>query len=491
MDGDELEKNIQDVNGRSYAPEDEGALENEKSFEVKELDSKDNPQNYNIIFKYYISLVLIFTTFFLAFISGVWSMVTQNIVKYKHVGHEVSVLGISLYIWGLGIGGIFFSPISEFYGRKYMYVCSLLMSFAFQCLTAFCSNLGGMLFGRFMSGLFGSAYLSVAAGSLSDMFTEEAIKTPLIWYTIAPFIGPATAPIVMGFVNKFIYYRWTFYIPLIVTGTLFIIISLTIPETDGPALLKKKAVRLRKEVDSRYYAPVERKQESLFWLMTLSFEKPIKLLIFDNMTFVLCFFTGFPMALLFLLFLGLPYIYSTVFHFSLQFQGLAFASIVAGLALSGISASFIFDGIFNRLVRKNGGVVKPEFRFVPLMVGILIFPVGLFIAAWTAFSHLHWIGPMVGCFIFGIASTYIFDGVFAYTEDAYREFSATAISTNTLVRCIMAGIFPLFGQQMYKGMGVHWATTLMALVGVVLIPIPFLFFRYGEYLRLKSNFTAS
>lgn len=464
----------------------------DNSFEVK-FDSendKENPKNFRISTKWFISLILTFTSFWIAFISGIWSMVSNNVMEKLHVSHEVSMLGLSLYIWGLAIGGIFFSPISEYYGRKVVYIAALLISIGFQSLTAFCSNIGGMHFGRFMSGFFGSTFLSVAAGSLSDLFSKEEMKTPLLWYTVSPLVGPATLPIMMGFVNMHIYYRWSFYIPLIMTGVLLCVIIFLVPETYAPAILKNKAIKMRK-VDTRYYASIEKKETSLFSSMALSFEKPTKLMFKDNMIQLLCFFTSLPMSILFLLFVALPYIFRTVFHFSLQFQGLAFVSVVIGMVLATVSGSFIFNGWFRRLVRNNNGIVKPEFRFLPLIVGIFIFPIGMFIVAWTSYSHLHWMGPLVGFAIFGVGSAYIFDGVFAYTEDAYRLFSATAIAVNTFTRCMMAGAFPLFGLQMYERMGIHWATTFLALIGCLLIPLPLVFFKYGEYLRLKSQFTGT
>jgi hypothetical protein len=41
--------------------------------------------------------------------------------------------GLSLFIWGLGFGPLLFSPLSEFYGRKPIYVCSLGFSWSGSC----------------------------------------------------------------------------------------------------------------------------------------------------------------------------------------------------------------------------------------------------------------------------------------------------------------------------------------------------------------------
>lgn len=44
---------------------------------------------------------------------------------------------------------------------------------------------------------------------------------------------------------------------------------------------------------------------------------------------------------------------------------------------------------------------------------------------------------------------------------------------------------------MFDGMGVNWAMTLLGCVGVAFVPMPFIFFFKGQYLRSKSKSGAS
>ena len=55
-------------------------------------------------------------------------------------------------------------------------------------------------------------------------------------------------------------------------------------------------------------------------------------------------------------------------------------------------------------------------------------------------------------------------------------------------RSAVGAAFPLFTVQMYHGMGVQWASTLIGLVALLLAPIPFLFFKYGAKIRESSTF---
>lgn len=53
---------------------------------------------------------------------------------------------------------------------------------------------------------------------------------------------------------------------------------------------------------------------------------------------------------------------------------------------------------------------------------------------------------------------------------------------------MVAAAFPLFSRQMFNGMGIQWASTLLGCVAVVLVPIPICFLLFGKKLRMKSKF---
>lgn len=60
-----------------------------------------------------------------------------------------------------------------------------------------------MLVARFINGLVGSAFLSVAGGTVGDMFTRNQLQAPMMIYTASPFLGPEVGPIIGGFINQY------------------------------------------------------------------------------------------------------------------------------------------------------------------------------------------------------------------------------------------------------------------------------------------------
>lgn len=67
-------------------------------------------------------------------------------------------------------------------------------------------------------------------------------------------------------------------------------------------------------------------------------------------------------------------------------------------------------------------------------------------------------------------------------------YSASAFAANTIIRSAVGAAFPLFTVQMYEGLGINWASTLVGLIGLVFVPSPFLFYKYGAKIREKSQF---
>lgn len=78
-----------------------------------------------------------------------------------------------------------------------------------------------------------------------------------------------------------------------------------------------------------------------------------------------------------------------------------------------------------------------------------------------------------------------------YLVDAYLMFAASAIAGNTLLRSLCGAGFPLFARQMFEGMGIQWASTLLGCIAVVLAPIPFIFYKYGAQIRARSAYAPT
>ena len=99
---------------------------------------------------------------------------------------------------------------------------------------------------------------------------------------------------------------------------------------------------------------------------------------------------------------------------------------------------------------------------------------------------MAWIVPIIASAFFGAGIYIIILGILNYVVDSYQTYSASALAGVILVRNLVGAGFPLFGQQMYEKLGYEWASTLLAFLAILYIPIPFIFFYKGETIRLRS-----
>lgn len=118
--------------------------------------------------------------------------------------------------------------------------------------------------------------------------------------------------------------------------------------------------------------------------------------------------------------------------------------------------------------------------------GTFLLPLSLFWFAWTSFPSVHWAVPVVASAFFGAGIYVIILAVLNYVVDSYQTYSASALAGVILVRNLVGAGFPLFGRQMYEYLGLEWASSLLAFLSLVLCPIPFVFFYWGEGIRRRS-----
>ncbi|CAI6331964.1 unnamed protein product [Periconia digitata] len=426
--------------------------------------------------------------------SSLYTSTYSQLIPDFHTSRIVCTLGLSLFVAGLGTGPMILSPLSEFYGRRPIYIVSFAFFFIFMIPCAFAQNIQTMLVVRFLDGLAGSAFLSVAGGTVGDLFAKHELSAPMMVYTASPFIGPEIGPLVGGFIMENTSWRWCFYVLMIWSFVQLTLITLFVPETYHPVLLRNKAISLRKETgEPSYIATIEKMNKSVGKTILWSCVRPFQLLIFEPMCLMLSLLSALLLGILYLFFGAFPLVFQTNHNFTTSEIGLSFLGLLVGM-LTGIACDPFWRGRYEELVRKNeekGGGSEPEYRLVTTIVGAWVVPVGLFGFGWTTYTHVHWIVPIIFSAVFGTGVIWVYSGVFTFLVEAYPLYAASALAANSFARSYFAAAFPLFGVQMYNHLGYQWATSLLAFLALGMAPFPIFFFRFGKRLRGNSRFAST
>lgn len=468
------------------------------SFEVKFSGDEDprSPKSLSTLRKWIIVFIVSSTSLCVACTSSLYTGTYAQVMEEFGSSPTVTTLGLSMFVVGLGLSPMILAPLSEFYGRKPVYVLSTLFFFVWIIPCAVAPNIQTLIIARFFDGFAGAAFLSVAGGTVGDLFPRSKLQKPMMIYTASPFLGPELGPVIANFINYNVNWRWTFWVILIWTGVQFLLIISFVPETYMPVLLRREAVKLRKGTgEERWYAPIEKLDRSIPQTIMRSCYRPFMLLTLEPMCLCLCIFCAFVLGVLYLFFGAFNIVFTKNHGFNLWQVGLSFLGILIGMLIGIASDSFWFKN-YQRLLRQHEertgevGGSEPEYRLPPAILGAPLIVIGLLWFGWTSYASIHWIVPIIGSAFFGCGTILIFSGVFTFLVDSYPLYAASALAANSFARSMFAAMFPLFADAMYNNLGYQWATFILAMIALVLAPFPYIFFRFGKRIRSKSKYAG-
>ncbi|KAE8389001.1 major facilitator superfamily domain-containing protein [Aspergillus alliaceus] len=460
-------------------------------------DDPRSPKHFSTARKWLIVAIISSTSLCVACTSSLYTGTYGQIEKDLHASEIVTTLGLSIFVVGLGLSPMILAPLSEFYGRKPVYVVSMFFFVIWIIPCAVARNIETLIVARFFNGFAGAAFLSVAGGTVGDLFPKQKLQAPMMVYTASPFLGPELGPVIGNFINSYLDWRWSFYILLIWAFAQWVSICLLVPETYHPVLLRREAQRLRTETgDERYYAPIEKMDKSISQTIIRSCYRPFLLLTLEPMCLCLCLFCSVLLGVLYLFFGAFGLIFKNNYGFNLWQVGLSFLGITVGMII-GIGTNPLWHRNFMRLLQEHqaktgtAGSSEPEFRLPPAVGGAPLVTIGLLWFAWTTYPSVHWIVPIIGSGIFGAGVIMIFSGVFTFLVDAYPLYAASALAANSFSRSMFAAAFPLFGQAMFRNLGYQWAGFLLAMITLVLAPFPYIFYKWGAKIRQHSRYAGA
>lgn len=162
------------------------------------------------------------------------------------------------------------------------------------------------------------------------------------------------------------------------------LITLGVPETYHPVLLRHKAIKLRKESgDDKWKAPIEVMQRSIPQTVLRSCYRPFLLLILEPMVLNLCLFSAILLGVLYLFFGAFEIVFTTNYEFELWQVGLSFTGLLIGeLVVLGTDTFWHknYLSLVQKAEERDGelGGWEPEYRLPPAIAGGIMVPIGLF-----------------------------------------------------------------------------------------------------------------
>jgi MFS family permease len=290
--------------------------------------------------KWAIAVLQSLSTFAVTFASSVYVSGIEGVMQRFKVSQEVATLGLSLFVLGFALGPLIWTPLSEVYGRKSIFVISYTAYIAFSVVAACAPNITALLVLRFFARAFGSSSMTNTGGVIADMFSkaERGLATAL--FVTAPFLGPAlgrwwmsffhagifaivahvyllilinlfAGPIAGAFLGETQGWRWILGLIAILGGVIWIAAMLATRETYAPFILRCRAKAISRMTGSVYVSRLDARQppKTLSQELSVSFTRPWILLFREPIVLLTLLYISIVYGTLYMFFAGFPIVF--------------------------------------------------------------------------------------------------------------------------------------------------------------------------------------
>ncbi|KAF2431754.1 MFS general substrate transporter [Tothia fuscella] len=408
-----------------------------------------------------------------------------TMTDFDTTSNAIGALMITIFILGYAVGPMFLSPLSEIYGRYPVIVLSCWFFVALLIGCGFAPSMPALIIMRFLAGTGGSGVMSIAPAMVADIYPVEQRSFAMGIVLFVQSVSPAAGPICGGFIAQRLGWRWAYWILIIASGVVTILITFLMAESYAPAIVEKKTQRLRKELEREDLRSKLALEVTGLVLLKRSLVRPIKLLTRSPAVIAMSLYVATIYGMLYLLFTTIPTVFGDIYGWSIELTGLVYISFAIGMCLSLAILMKTTDKKVARLRKLNNGVFEPEMRLKGIVYFAACTGPAILVYGWTVQYRVHWIVPILALIPFGVGMVAIFLSCQTYIVDSFSVYAASAVAAVAFLRSILGAFLPFAGPPLLESLGVGWGNTVLGLIAICLTPIMPLFIRYGHQLRTK------
>lgn len=151
----------------------------------------------------------------------------------------------------------------------------------------------------------------------------------------------------------------------------------------------------------------------------------------------------------------------------------------------------MLDNRYEKVMSRNRIVSLPEKRLAGAMIGACTIPVSLLCMAWTISSPIIWVFPIAAGVPFGFGLILVRLSTTHYLVDTYQDFSASAVSSTTILKSIFGTVFPPLARKIYNSdvLRKRVVASIPGFLALAFLPLPFILQELGPTLRVRSRFS--
>ncbi|KAJ5524292.1 hypothetical protein N7494_010942 [Penicillium frequentans] len=375
----------------------------------------------------------------------------SDIVELYGVSNQQAAYLTSLQIAVLGGAPLFWKPLSHRYGRRPIFLLSLILTLVCNVGCAKSTTYAATAACRALAAFFIAPASAIGSAVVMETtFKKDRARYMGIW-TLMITLGVPLGPFIFGFVAYRVGYVWIYWVLAMINGGQFILYLFLGPETRYVGSSEDSEGSVLK----REYLSLRRIDPTPFTLY--EFVKPLTMFRHSFIVIPTC---AYAMVFLFaniLTTVEIPALLQTKFGLNNEQVGLQFLGLIIGSVIGEQLGGGLSDYWMRMRARRTNNRAEPEFRLWLSYFGYALVIIGLitFLVCTQNATVGHWIvSPVVGTGIAAAGSQIITTVMVTYSVDCLPQEAASV------------GVFITFVRQIWGFLGPFWFTPMFDNVGV-------------------------
>ncbi|KAM3524657.1 hypothetical protein NHJ13051_004433 [Beauveria bassiana] len=398
-----------------------------------------------------------------------------GIAEYFQVSGTVANLSVALYALSMAIIPLWWSVLSEAYGRRPIYLVSFTLFLVWNSVAAVSTSIEMFIIMRFLAGGASASVAAVGAGTVADLWEVKRRGTAMGYFFLGPMLGPLVSPIIGGILTQRFGWRSTQWGAVVYGGLVWLSMIFLLPETSSKAVKGKEPAvaensdggnvqQVPESCISRFFKALGRMLVEPFRLVGYLRSPPL---------FMTCYYASISFACYYILNLAIQRTFSRdPYSFRAIILGLLYIPSALGSIVASVVGGRWTDYVMRREAKAAGRFDEsgnPKFRPSDRMcenawIPAFVFPAALLVFGWTTHEGIFWFAPIVVTFFFGLGNSLIFNTATTMLTEILPGKASNAVALNNLMRNTLSCAAAVATDPLLGAIGTQWLFTGLAVI---------------------------